>query len=473
MKFTKDQTEAIKAIAKWIKDNKTKSFCLSGRAGTGKTFLTRYIVNNMLKGKSVTVSAYTHKAVRVVSKFAGIPGHTIHSLHGLRINYDLDTMDLNKVKFEATGTPKFDRYDYIIMDESSMIGDSLLTLNDTRSLQFNTKIIYVGDSLQLPPVTKDNNKLMKISTVFSLADRFELNDIVRQDNDSKLLPLLELCREDILNNSSKTIHKVNQTKDSLNDGFGYYTAKFAEFSNIVARFFTSDRFNKDINFARIAGFTNDKVDAWNAFIRKGLFETEDIITVGDKLMGYETIVDSFAHTLIINSNDYLVDSVVQRVSDDGFAEFVTGVRELGTDRFITISIVNHKDPSFINFINSLQARFRTALFADSSERGMKWRQYFEYKAQHLTMIGFPLFPDDARLKGYIKKSLGYAYAVTTHKLQGSTIRNIFVDFDDMVYYPSGGKRKNNERFPNTIQMRNRLIYTALSRASHKAIILVK
>lgn len=470
--FTPSQEEAIDKLEYWVRHGTTMEFCLSGRAGTGKTFLTNHIIHTILKNKKKTVSAYTHKAVRVISNFSNTPGHTIHSLHGLRINYDLDSLtDLSKIKFEATGNPKFHKYDYIIMDEASMISDNILELNRRRALEYNTRIIYVGDSLQLPPVSKIFNST-EISKVFSIPDAYELTDIVRQDNVSPLLPVLELVRNDIGSDGNTFLHKIGKQKDDLSNGYGYYSTTFNEFRSIVANMFTSDKFKADINFARIAAYTNDKIDAWNNYIRKGLFDTPNIIAKDDKIMGYQTIVDEYNQILIVNSNDYIVTSVIDRITDDGFKEYVAHVSELGTDRHTIIRVVDHLDPTFDNFLTKIRSVFKNALYADRRERGAKWKEYFIWKAQHMLMTPLTLFPD-SKNKGHIKKDIGYAYAVTTHKLQGSTIENILVDLEDIVYDKWGRFRKNYDKAPNIINTRNRLIYTALSRAEKKAIILTK
>lgn len=59
----------------------------------------------------------------------------------------------------------------------------------------------------------------------------------------------------------------------------------------------------------------------------------------------------------------------------------------------------------------------------------------------------------------IHKSIDYAYALTIHKSQGSTFRNVYVD-------------ASNIRVAKDRDLSLRLLYTALSRATNKAIILL-
>jgi ATP-dependent exoDNAse (exonuclease V) alpha subunit len=54
--------------------------------------------------------------------------------------------------------------------------------------------------------------------------------------------------------------------------------------------------------------------------------------------------------------------------------------------------------------------------------------------------------------------VNYAYAITCHKSQGSTYKNVYVDLADI----SGN---------DNVVERNRIIYTAITRASEKAVII--
>lgn len=142
--FTNSQSKLLISIKDWYYNNRSLFFVISGSAGTGKSFMIKYIIKDVFKGKRIAVSAPTHKAVRVIEKFTGIRGFTIHSLHGLRPNFNIDDFNIDKIKFDTIGTNKFMKYNIIIIDESSMIGYDLKKLNDIRALQYNTKIVYIG-----------------------------------------------------------------------------------------------------------------------------------------------------------------------------------------------------------------------------------------------------------------------------------------------------------------------------------------
>ena len=147
--LTNGQETALELMHKWFKSN-SPVFCLSGRAGTGKTFVINHFLNSV--NTNVCVTAPTHKAVRVIESMTGRKGKTLHSLHGLRPNVNLDTFDLNNPQFDALATPVMQNYKLIVCDECGMINSGLHSLNLKRAIDMNVKILYVGDQNQLPPV---------------------------------------------------------------------------------------------------------------------------------------------------------------------------------------------------------------------------------------------------------------------------------------------------------------------------------
>ena len=47
MEFSPQQDEALKAVARWLKDGRPQIFRLFGYAGTGKTTLARYFAEHV------------------------------------------------------------------------------------------------------------------------------------------------------------------------------------------------------------------------------------------------------------------------------------------------------------------------------------------------------------------------------------------------------------------------------------------
>jgi len=140
--FTNSQTQALDAMAKWVASD-LPTFTLSGYAGTGKTFILKYFLNEVFK-KPVCITAPTHKAARNAERATNRATKTLHSLHGLRPNTNLDTFNIDNIAFSALGDPQMKNYAMVVIDECSQIGSSLYELNLRRAIDFGVKILYVG-----------------------------------------------------------------------------------------------------------------------------------------------------------------------------------------------------------------------------------------------------------------------------------------------------------------------------------------
>jgi len=462
--FTPSQQEAVDKIRTWFKSDDL--ICvLSGEAGTGKTYILRYLIKHVFK-YSVCITAPTHKAVRVAENMTGVKGRTLQSLHGLRPNFNLESFNIDNVRFESLGNIYMRNYHIVIVDECSQIGSVLGELNEIRSRQYNVKILYVGDPYQIPPVNE------KISKTFLHPNKIELTEIVRQEEGNPLLELFKFIRYDIRNNSSTLLNHLHTNKYSVNDkGEGYEVLNNDGFTSHVKDYFGSKNFENDVSYCRYTAFTNDSINVWNQFIRHAIIpDTSKLLSIDDLLTGYITIVNEFNEISVINSEDYIVGKIDHRIGDHGFATFKVKLLKLNKttrDNETSVSIVDHKHETFKNFYKILNKLHYNAVYSTAENRGKAWSQmYYPFKNNNLVLRSFKLLDYDKSERGSVPKDLDYGYGLTIHKLQGSTIENIFVNLLDLCY--SNGDR----RYPRKdIDIRNKLIYTALSRASKKAIIL--
>lgn len=117
---------------------------LSGTAGTGKTTLTKRVVQNW-RG-SVQLLAPTGKAARRISDVVGRPAGTIHSaIYGAPIEDETGKLTWqNPIRIGGEGC-------LVVIDEASMIGLGLVTDIDA-AIDPGTTVLFVGDPEQLPPV---------------------------------------------------------------------------------------------------------------------------------------------------------------------------------------------------------------------------------------------------------------------------------------------------------------------------------
>lgn len=147
MTLTKDQLNAVEYIDEWsrlniFKDQADAFCCLYGSAGTGKTTVVNDIIKR-LRG-SVCVSAPTHKAKEVISAITDLDGLTIHSLLGLRPNVDLADYDPNNPQYDTAAEERIVEYDYIIVDECSMVNKMLFKKLIEKATGYKKRILFVG-----------------------------------------------------------------------------------------------------------------------------------------------------------------------------------------------------------------------------------------------------------------------------------------------------------------------------------------
>lgn len=466
MKLTKDQKLGLDWLNKWVESNEPIA-TLSGFAGTGKTTL----IDSFLKSytKRVAVTAPTHKAVSVISKILDRTGKTLHSLHGLRPNTNLATFDIDNVQFDPMGKPEIQDYSLIIIDECSMINSGLLALNNERAKLFNVKVLFVGDSYQLPPIGE------RLSAVFQIDNIFRLTTVVRQAKNNPINTILELVRQDIDNNSTylavNHILKNPIAIKELSDGdkHGYALLGKEQFNEKLLIEFPSVFNGKDI---RYIAYENENVIEVNNYIRNHLINSSDILTVGDILTANSNTYDEFQSILISNSSDYEVISVEKRDSDYGFEVFIVDLKDLTTNALIpTVRVVNHKSKSWKIYKEILHTFYFNAIQATNKTRGIKWRDYYNFKTKYLQMLKI-----DFGKRKIVDRDLSYGYAITAHKSQGSSYDISFINMRSLVLQTKWGSDelvfiKNTDRRPFAIEYANKLLYVAISRAKIKNILL--
>jgi len=151
-------------------DRATEShvFILTGAPGTGKTYTIRQIIA-AFPGKTIRLAAPTGKAARRMYELTGTPAQTIHKL--LEPEKTDDGFAFTRNESNPVNA------DIIIIDETSMI-DVRLAASLLRAVKPNTRVIFVGDSYQLPPVGPGN--VLKDMIDAGLPS-VELTTIKRQD----------------------------------------------------------------------------------------------------------------------------------------------------------------------------------------------------------------------------------------------------------------------------------------------------
>ena len=427
------QSEAALLIKKWFqtKNKQKQVFFLSGYAGTGKTFLVNFLINNILNldSEDVVFCAYTGKAVSVILQKGEHDAVTIHKLiyNTVEKEYEVDGKKIKKVEFIRK--PSIPNYKLIVLDEVSMVDKKIM--NDL--LFYGIPILACGDKAQLPPVGGYQLDFLE-------KPDYTLTEIVRQSEENTIVRIATKARngEYIPTGNYGDVVVIN--KDTISDE---YMKKIL------------------LGMDQIICGTN-----------KTRFMLNDLVR---SYHGYPDLEPQYGEKLICTSNNWAVtfgeDDKFSLVN--GTIGYVNGYRHMhSVDDIAKIDIFR---PDFID--NDVDAIYD--ILVDSSLLEKNERKHdlgskiFKMSDGSYKIKSKPVrLPNESRMKfmSRVKESVmasrnaeseeainffEYAYAISCHKSQGSEWDKVVV-FDESHIF---GKEAN------------RWLYTAITRAKKKLIII--
>lgn len=373
--LSKCQQKARTAFSDFLSKKNDTFFILTGGPGRGKSFITKILLEdatNILRDMQVIATATTNKAAKVLGDAIGQEAITIHSLLGLRIvnNTSRGTQDLRKTPSSKVITDAL-----IVIDEISMLDDALMTY--IRELTHNCIFLLVGDKDQLASITALNPPVFRkgYTTV-------ELVEPMRYDKDSGIANLAEQMKSTI--NTGVFMPIIPNDVDIIQ-------LSGEEFQSGVNTAFTEDM---PLDSRKIICWTNDKVKAYNEYIRKRHYKSDHFV-VGEQVVTNHPILSG-------QEVIYPTDSVmtITKVSTPDERYGVKGY-------WYTLPIGGEV------FCASEQADVTNLLkqLAASAKRGGSWLEYFNTKE---------FFVD-----------LRATHACTAYKSQGSTYNEAYIDLADI------------------------------------------
>lgn len=467
IKFTDDQKNAVDGLIDFIaKPFNPSAYAvgLIGPGGTGKTFVTNYIINHCKYVPSlIKCTSTTHKACRVFSQaIGGKSVDTIQSTFGLRLDLKLEDFNPNNPQFNPMGKPKLENVRVLMIDESSMLPAGLVTYIFRVCKENCIKLICIGDNSQINPVGE------RKSVAFQrCAKVYELNEIVRQGSTNPINILTGLLREDIDTKGYNFIKYISSHRNSSNFNEideGFVICNKATFKQFIDNSFSDKAFTNDVDMYRVIAYTNNCVSGWNNYIRNNIIKDADknIITKNDLIMSYETIVNEFLETIISNSEEYIVKDIVNFTDTDyQFKGFLVKFQCIhGGQITKPLFVIDHKDKfTILKYHKIITELINSAKGSTRGIRVNKWKEYYAFKKKYLIATNII----DRYGKILYSRDLDYGFAQTAHKAQGSTYDIVFVDVNDMIF------DKNNIPYNNQDELLRRL-YVACSRARKKLIL---
>lgn len=461
------QKSALKELETFVNGDDT-SITLSGYAGTGKTTIMG-IFNEYLKRRiqaDIIFSAPTHRANAVTrQKTPNAKVVTLQSLLGLRPDFDIteDVFDLHKLKFEQVGDVKIESDSIVIVDEASMIQDSLYDFLLEQIAAKGAQIIFVGDKGQLRPVKANN-----ISKVFRNAGaQLQLTKVERTGDN----PILK-----------------ESTRVRNGEGFSYetdiapngqgveYSSDKTRIREFVKTSLKEMKDSQDPLYFRVLAATNASVEAYNSAIRQILYGRRPAqLYEGELVMGYSNReYDSLRKKYkLMNSGDYVVQSVKpttiqidltypdrkESISMEGYKVTLKDAIDTSASSF-TIDVVSNfeTDENIIKVQEYIQTLWsmRKQLLAEGNPTAAKAVIEKINNIQNRIHTMRDVKDANGRLK--LRKSFDYGYAHTIHKSQGGTYSKVLIN--DSSINTFGFNDKNGQ------EVRQELKYVAVSRAKN-------
>jgi ATP-dependent DNA helicase PIF1 len=181
-----------------------ESLFITGEAGTGKSFMLAYIVQELQRTKTVAMTATTG----IVA--ASLGGVTLHSFAGIGLGKGRDEEIISRVMMARDAVARWQETEVLVIDEISMLDGSVFQLLENLARRARgvekpfggLQLLLCGDFLQLPPVETtsfvfETEAWRKLSPITA-----ELQQVLRQHGDDAFLAILREVRIGICSPSS-------------------------------------------------------------------------------------------------------------------------------------------------------------------------------------------------------------------------------------------------------------------------------
>lgn len=219
-KYDISLTDQQKSFFQNIKESSVNF--LVGFAGCGKSMLQKLLIDLLEEKKlSFSLLAPTGKASKVLSGYTKRPAYTIHKKVGIGQNNE----DFQDVQLWD---------DFIIIDESSMCGITLVNILLNKLRNPNVRVLFIGDSFQLPSVDKGNFLYdCQNSGVFAVT----MLDIVFRQSEGGVLDIVTKIRkgEKFIENDFIGVRKfgkdcilVSSPQEKMEKGYLHYYNELIE-----------------------------------------------------------------------------------------------------------------------------------------------------------------------------------------------------------------------------------------------------
>mgnify|MGYP001025000741 CR=1 FL=1 len=424
---TLKQDIVLQQLSQFIFSKASNSiYLLKGYAGTGKTTIVSTIVNNLWKAKmSAVLLAPTGRAAKVIANYSKKEAFTIHK----KIYFPKKSSG-GGVKFVLQ--PNKHKNTIFIVDEASMIpdtpGDSKLfengsLLDDLMQYVysgFKCKLLLIGDTAQLPPVKLDISPALdenKLALNYNKeVTKMELDEVVRQQEDSGILVNATLLRETLAS--------------SIFDSFKFDLHRFNDIVRLVDGYDIMDAINDAYSTlgneeTAIIVRSNKRANLYNQQIRSRILFNEHELTAGDYLMvvknNYFWIKPTTEAGFIANGDIIEVLEIFKIIELYGFRFAEVKVR------MVDYPIMRPFETVLL--LDTIHAETPSLSYDDSNRLYQEVMKDFENETSN-----YKKFLKVKNNKHFNALQVKFSYAITCHKSQGGQWHTVFVE---QPYLPNG------------------------------------
>ncbi len=441
---TSKQGELLQLLADFIFDKDNQSlFLLKGYAGTGKTTSISTVVNNLWRvGKKAVLLAPTGRAAKVISGYSKRQAFTIHKKIYFPKKQSNGSVDFVLQTNKHTDT-------IFIIDEASMIPDKPQNakifekgslLDDLISYVYsgkNCKIVFIGDTAQLPPVKLNISPALeahKLSFDYNKnVTEIELNEVMRQHEKSGILANATHLR--MLVESGATHFKFDVNYPDiirLIDGY--------DIQDAISTAYDSDGVEDTAFIVR----SNKRANQYNEQIRSKIRGQENEISTGDYVMvvknNYFWLKESSSAGFIANGDicEVMRINAIKELYGFRFAEVEIRMIDYPDQKpFETVLLLDTLTSETPSLTYEQSNKLYEAVKEDFAHEKSKYKQFISIKKN--------IYFNALQVK--------FSYAMTCHKSQGGQWNTVFIE---QPYLPEGISTEYL-----------RWLYTAVTRAQEK------
>lgn len=463
--LSNDQEMALSKLESFL-ESSNQIFMLKGYAGSGKTTILNGLTEFLkTTEKEFALMAPTGRAAKVIREKTSQEAFTIHkTIYSYEEMEEIEEGDSFFYKYKIRNNVDVSNKIFIV-DEASMLSDAksegeffrfgtghllsdLITYTRIEYQNVYSKIIFVGDPCQLPPVGDNSSKAFEqeyLTSKFRVSvEQTEMKEVKRQSNDGGILKAASKIRKCISTGFFNDFNLQSNGKDIFNPSYSEFL----------------DTWQKAPSPKIIIAYKNKTCLDFNLQIRALRFgnanlpiQKSDIVIMGGNNYRKGIFNGEFA---VVNEVSPIPTS--RTIALKGKAPVTLTWRKIELvfpDAESNNKVVNgYMLENFLKGDNLLSPEETQALFVDFRNRYSNLKPKTEEFKEAILQ--------DEYFNCLLMK---YGYAVTCHKAQGGEWENVFTIWDkgnaenfDCLNVTQSKNGKNNVDF-------YRWAYTAITRSS--------